>query len=182
MFARTARLLLRPGFPEDAPALAVAIADETIVRNLATAPWPYRMRDAEAFLARPRDPVLPSLLIFERTAGDPRLVGSCGLGRRPSGAVELGYWIATPFWGRGFATEACVALIDIARTLGLSSLEGSHFIDNPASARVLEKLGFEAVGIIAPRMSCARGAEVPARLMRLQLACDSPEQAEALAA
>lgn len=182
MFARTPRLLLRPGFAEDAPALAAAIADEAIVRNLATAPWPYRMRDAEAYLACPRDPVLPSLLIFERTGGAPQLVGSCGLGRRPSGSVELGYWIATPFWGRGFATESCIALVDIARTLGLASLEGSHFMDNPASARVLEKLGFEPLGIIAPRLSCARGAEVPARLMRLQLACDECGDDEALAA
>jgi RimJ/RimL family protein N-acetyltransferase len=169
MFARTPRLLLRPGFPEDARALAATIADEGIVRNLATAPWPYRMRDAEAFLARPRDPVLPSLLIFERTAGAPQLVGSCGLGRRPSGAIELGYWIARPFWGRGFATEASTALIDIARALGLKQIEASHFIDNPASARVLDKLGFESTGLIAPRMNCARGEAVPARLMRLRL-------------
>jgi RimJ/RimL family protein N-acetyltransferase len=185
MFARTPRLLLRPGFPEDAPALAAAIADEAIVRNLATAPWPYRMRDAEAFLAKPRDPILPSLLIFERTSGAPQLVGSCGLGRRPSGSVEMGYWIARPFWGRGFATEACEALIDIARALGLPSLEGSHFIDNPASERVLEKLGFKPLGIVAPRMSCARGAEVPARLMRLELldqAAVVEDEDEALAA
>ena len=184
MFARTPRLLLRPGFPEDAPALAAAIADEAIVRNLSTAPWPYRMRDAEAFLASPRDPILPSFLIFERTDGAPRLVGSCGLGRRPSGSVEMGYWIARPFWGRGIATEACEALIDIARTLGLPSLEGSHFTDNPASARVLEKLGFKPLGITAPRMSCARGEEVPARLMRLELqdAVAVEEEDEALAA
>jgi RimJ/RimL family protein N-acetyltransferase len=183
MFARTPRLLLRPGFPEDAPALAAAIADEAIVRNLATAPWPYRMRDAEAFLASPRDPILPSFLILERTDSAPQLVGSCGLGRRASGAVEMGYWIARPFWGRGFATEACQALVDIARTLGLPSLEGSHFIDNPASARVLEKLGFEPLGIVAPRMSCARGAEVPARLMRLRLRdAVQIEEDEALAA
>ena len=182
MFARTPRLLLRPGFPEDAPALATAIADEGIVRNLATAPWPYRMRDAEAFLASPRDPVLPSLLIFERTQGAPQLIGSCGLGRRPSGAVELGYWIARPFWGRGYASEAGSALIDIARALGLSSLEGSHFIDNPASGRVLEKLGFEPLGIVAPRTSCARGAEAPARLMRLRLDAAIEDEEEALAA
>jgi RimJ/RimL family protein N-acetyltransferase len=181
MFARTPRLLLRPGFPEDAPALVGAIADEAIVRNLATAPWPYRIRDAEAFLAKPRDPVLPALLIFERTDGAPRLVGSCGLGRRPSGAVELGYWIARSFWGRGFATEAGRALIDMARTLGFAQLEASHFIDNPASARVLDKLGFESTGIIAPRLNCARGEEVPARLMRLRLQC-AGEQGEALAA
>ncbi len=181
MFARTPRLLLRPGFPEDAPALAAAIADKAIARNLVSVPWPYRMRDAEAFLASPRDPVLPSFLIFERTQGAPQLIGACGLGRRPSGAVEMGYWIAKPFWGRGFATEACSALIRIAATLGLPSLEGSHFLDNPASARVLEKLGFEPVGIVAPRMSCARGAEVPARLMRLRLSADA-EEAAALAA
>ena len=169
MFARTPRLLLRPGFPEDAPALAMAISDRAVVRNLAVVPWPYTLRDAEAFLASPRDPILPSLLIFERTDGAPQLVGSCGLGRRASGAVEMGYWIAKPFWGRGYATEACAALIDMARTLGLTSLEGSHFLDNPASARVLEKLGFEPTGLVAPRMSCARGTEVAARLMRLQL-------------
>jgi RimJ/RimL family protein N-acetyltransferase len=183
MFARTPRLLLRPGFPEDAPALATAIADEAIARNLATVPWPYRTRDAEAFLASPRDPVLPSFLVFERTEAAPNLIGACGLGRRPSGAVEMGYWIARAYWSRGFATEACVALVDIARTLGLASLEGSHFVDNPASARVLEKLGFEPLGLIAPRMSCARGQDVPARLMRLQLRGEVPdEDGEALAA
>ncbi len=185
MFARTQRLLLRPGFPEDAPALAMAIADQSIVRNLAVVPWPYSLRDAEAYLASPRDPILPSLLIFERTTGAPQLVGSCGLGRRASGAVELGYWIARPFWGRGIATEACTALIEIARTLCLAQLEASHFVDNPASGRVLEKIGFEPTGIIAPRLSCARRAEVPARLMRLRLGCDDSggeSEEEALAA
>jgi RimJ/RimL family protein N-acetyltransferase len=180
MFARTPRLLLRPGFPEDAPALAAAIADEAIVRNLSSAPWPFHMRDAEAFLARPRDPVLPSLLVFERTNRSPQLVGSCGLGRRPSGAVEMGYWVARPHWGQGIATEACTALVEIARSLRLASLEGSHFLDNASSGRVLEKLGFEPLGIIAPRMSCARGTEVPARLMRLRL--DGVARAEAGAA
>jgi RimJ/RimL family protein N-acetyltransferase len=182
MFARTPRLLLRPGFPEDAPALALAIADEAIVRNLANAPWPYRMRDAEAFLASPRDPLLPAMLIFERTSVAPQLVGACGLGRRPSGAVEMGYWIATSHWSRGFATEACTALIEIARALGLDQLQASHFIDNPASARVLDKLGFESTGLIALRMSCARGTESPARQMRLRLNERAAVEEEVLAA
>jgi len=183
MFARTPRLLLRPGFPEDAPALAAAMSDAAIARNLAVVPWPYGLRDAEAFLASPRDPILPSLLIFERTQEVFQLVGSCGLARRPSGAVEMGYWIARPYWSRGFATEACGALIEIARTLGLLSLEGAYFLDNPASARVLEKLGFEQLGIVAPRHSCARGTDVPARLMRLSLtAATLISDEEALAA
>jgi RimJ/RimL family protein N-acetyltransferase len=179
MFARTDRLLLRPGWAEDAPALAQAIGDELIVRNLAVVPWPYSLRDAEAFLAAPRDPLLPSLLIFERTDGAPLLVGSCGLGRRASGSVELGYWIARPHWGQGFATEAGRALLAIASALGLTRLEASHFLDNPASGRVLEKLGFRSTGLIAPRLSCARGTEIPARYFRLELA---REERKALAA
>jgi RimJ/RimL family protein N-acetyltransferase len=181
MFARTKRLLLRPGFPEDAPAVAAAMSEKRVVRNLANAPWPYTIRDAEAFLAQPKDPVLPSFLIVERTGGAPLLVGACGLARRPSGAVELGYWIARPHWGRGLATESCRALVDIARTLRLPALEAGHFIDNPASGRVLEKLGFRPTGLIAPRLSCARGEQVPARLYRLQLAgrgVDSAMEAE----
>jgi RimJ/RimL family protein N-acetyltransferase len=183
MFARTARLLLRPGFPEDAPAIATAIADEAIVKHLAVVPWPYTLRDAEAFLASPRDPVLPSFLIFERTDVAPQLAGCCGLRRRPSGSVELGYWIARSHWGRGIATEACSALIEIARTLRLVTIDAGHFVDNPASGRVLEKLGFEPSGIMAPRMSCARGEEVLARLMKLRLRTGLViEEKEALAA
>ncbi len=177
MFARTDRLLLRPGFPEDAQALAAAIADHGILRNLATAPSPFTLSDAEAFLVQPRDPVLPSFVIIERTPREPRLVGACGLGRRPSGAVELGYWIARSHWGRGLATEACAALIGIARALRLPALEGSYFIDNPASGRVLDKLGFEATGIVAPRYSCAREDEGMARMLRLTLS-ESVEEAE----
>ena len=169
MFTRTARLLLRPGWAEDARALAAAIGEERIVRNLATAPWPYELRDADAFLNRPRHAVLPSLLVFARTAGAPLLVGGCGLGAKPSGAVELGYWIARPFWGRGYASEAATAVIAIARTLKLPRLVGSYFLDNPASGRVLEKLGFEPTGVIAPRLSCGRGTEARARMLTLEL-------------
>ena len=178
MFARTTRLLLRPGWAEDASALARAIADEAIVRNLATAPWPYGVAEAEAFLAKPSDPVLPSFLITERTSAAPHLIGACGFARRPSGAVELGYWIRRSHWDQGFATEAGIALIDIARTLKLAQLEASHFVDNPASGRVLEKLGFVATGLSAERFSCARNGDATTRLFRLVLA----DETEALAA
>ena len=179
MFARTERLLLRPGWREDAPALFDAVCDERVVRNLAQAPWPYTPQHAEAFLARERGATDTSSLIFLRMSSAPRLVGCIGVHRLPSGEDELGYWITRPYWNRGFATEACRAVIEIARTLGLPQLQGAYFIDNPASGRVLEKLGFLAVGITAPRMSCARGAESDARLLRLVLA---DEEAEAIAA
>jgi RimJ/RimL family protein N-acetyltransferase len=159
MFARTPRLLLRPGWPEDAQALHHAMADEGIVRNLATAPWPYTLDDAQAFLARERDGHLPVLLAFKRTGGQPHLVGGCGIGARENGRLELGYWIARPFWGLGFATEATRAVMRIARTTGLKGITASHFVDNPASGRVMRKLGFKPTGSFVQRYSAGRGGE-----------------------
>ena len=171
MFARTERLLLRPGWAEDAPALARAIGEEAIVRNLASAPWPYDLSAAEAFLATERRPDEASFLIFRRTAGAPQLIGAAGFGRRPDcGATELGYWISRPHWGLGYATEAARAIVAIARDgLRLERLVAGHFIDNPASGRVLEKLGFRPTGAIAPRYSCGRGAAAPSKLFELEL-------------
>lgn len=171
MFARTERLLLRPGWAEDAPALFRAIADERIVRNLATAPWPYRPEDARSFLARERSPAEPAMLIFLRTAGAPELIGGIGFGRRPEGGVEFGYWLKRDAWGRGYATEAGRAVLAAARdSLRFRRIEASHFLDNPASARVLDKLGFRPTGAIVPRFSLARGEAAPCRLVELELA------------
>ena len=171
MFARAERLLLRPGWVEDAPALFRAIADETIIRNLASAPWPYAPADAEAFLATERAPHDVSLLIFRRTAAAPELIGTIGLGRRPDGTVELGYWIARLHWGHGYATEAGRAVLAIARDgLRLRRLKAGHFTDNPTSGRVLEKLGFRPTGTVAPRYSAGRGTAAPWRLFEIDLA------------
>lgn len=169
MFARTRRLTLRPGWPEDAPALARAFRHEAVVRMLAKAPWPYRLRDAEGFLARERGADEVSLLILAHDGAHPRLVG--GIGLAPDGdGHELGYWLTPDAWGRGYATEAGEAVVAIARhALGLKRLHAGHFVDNPASGRVLHKLGFRPTGRVSGRASLARGAIVPCRLFELDL-------------
>ena len=177
MFVRTERLLLRPGWAEDASALYTAIADEGIVRNLASAPWPYRLEDARAFLATERKPHEPSMLIFRRTGGDPELVGSIGFGRRPDGELEFGYWIARAHWGRGYATEAGRAVLDFAReSLRLTRLHAGHFLDNPASGRVLAKLGFRPTGLTVQRYSAGRNGIAPCRLVELDLTREREEE------
>lgn len=155
MFARTERLLLRPSWPEDAAELQGAIADEGIVRNLARVPWPYTKDDAADFAALEHDPLFPNFLLMLRTDGAPRLIGSCGLGEL-DGEAELGYWIARPYWGLGFASEAGRVVIKIARALGHRKLVSGHFIDNPASGRVLRKLGFRDTGRVEQRESKGR--------------------------
>ena len=164
MFARTDRLLLRPGWLEDAPALARAIGDEAVVRGLARAPWPYGEAEASAFLDQPTAPDQPRFLIFARTGGAPRLVGGCGIAPGPDDGLELGYWIARPYWGLGFATEAGRQLLHIARAMNLPKLSAGHFLDNPASGTVLRKLGFRPTGKIAQRYSLARGGEAAVAL------------------
>lgn len=161
MFVRTDRLLLRPGWIEDAPALARAVtSDAAIAHNTARIPWPYRPEDARAFLGMERDPHAPACLVFARTSGAPRLVGSVDIHPDEDG-LELGYWIARPYWGLGFATEAAAGLLRAARgSLDLKSIHSGHFIDNPASGRVLRKLGFRPTGQVVKRHSVARGAEV----------------------
>lgn len=175
MFARTERLLLRPSWPEDAAELHRAIADEGIVRNLARAPWPYTADDAARFAALEHDPMFPKFLLMLRTDGAPRLVGSCGLGEH-HGEAELGYWIARPYWGLGFATEAGRAVIDIAQTIGHTKLVAGHFVDNPASGRVLQKLGFRNTGKSEQRRSKGRGHAVKSALYEksLENGCDEP--------
>lgn len=159
MFARTPRLLLRPGWMEDAAALAAAIGDEAVLRNLMRAPAPYGIDDARAFLSAPQRPLAPRLLAFTRTRGAPRLVGGCGILADRAGAPELGFWIARAYWGLGFATEAARAVMGMARAAGLPTVRAAHFIDNPASGRVLRKIGFRCTGRIEKRFSAARGGE-----------------------
>lgn len=156
MFARTERLLLRPSWPEDAGELHQAIADEGIVRNLARAPWPYTAEDAVRSAPQEHDAHFPSFLMMLRTNGAPRLIGACGIGNL-DGEPELGYWIGRPYWGLGFATEASRAVIEIAKTIGHKKLVASHFTDNPASGKVLRKLGFQSTGKTAQRHSNGRG-------------------------
>lgn len=178
MFARTPRLLLRPAWAEDAHALHAAIADERIVRNLAQAPWPYGLADAERFVSRERGPNEPACLIFLRTHGAPRLIGGIGFAATPAGETEFGYWIARPYWGLGFATEAGRAALGHARhALRLPRVVAGHFLDNPASGRVLHKLGFAPTGVTRPRYSAGRGDEALSREFALELA--GAETAEA---
>lgn len=183
MFARTTRLLLRPGWSQDAPALFETIGDERIVRNLATAPWPYRPEDADAWLATERRVSEPSLLIFLHGGGAPELIGAVGFGRRPTGETEFGYWIARRHWGRGYATEAGRAILATARHgLRLRRLDAGHFLDNPASGRVLEKLGFRPTGTIALRYSAGRGEAAPCRLFKLEFDGEAEISPAAMAA
>jgi RimJ/RimL family protein N-acetyltransferase len=181
MFARTKRLTLRPGWPEDAALLAEAIAHEAVATRLARVPWPYTLDDAAAFLAVPRGAADARFLIMAHDGAAPRLVGGIGLDAAADGIALLGYWLTPDAWGRGYATEAGRAVLDMARhALPLRRLEARHHLDNPASGRVLRKLGFREIRR-EPSFSLARGHHVDSAVLALDLAAgkDAGEDADA---
>lgn len=180
MFAVTERLLLRPGWLEDAQALCRAIGDEAIVRNLARVPWPYALGDAERYLTLPQEPLRPRFLIFLRDTAE--LIGGIGL-QDEDDQPALGYWIARPHWRKGFATEAGQAVVELAdASLRLPRLHAGHAIDNPASGRVLAKLGFRPTGGFADRPSLGRGCDLKVRLYARERAAAPQAETRSLAA
>jgi ribosomal-protein-alanine N-acetyltransferase len=78
-----------------------------------------------------------------------RLAGAISLMIKPEHRrAELGYWIAVHSWKRGYATEASQRLIDFGfEVLGLHRIESRHFLRNPASGRVMQKLGMQQEGV-----------------------------------
>lgn len=164
MFIRTERLFLRPAWAEDAPAVTAQIADWDVIRNLARARWPYTLDDAAAFCS---GAVLAdresAFLIFSRTDSDPQLIGAIGVGPvRDADDVELGYWLGRAHWGKGYAVEAGQAVLHLAFDgLRHSRVSAGHFVDNPASGKVLMRLGFVPTGEITVRPCQARGRAMP---------------------
>ena len=176
MFIRSERLFLRPGWPEDWRELLAGIADEGIVCNLAKAPWPYRAEHARDFAAKRQDKRFPHFLVTLPASGE--LIGSVGLGRQDDGQVELGYWIARAQWGKGYAPEASRAVLRLARTLGHDRVVAGHFVDNPASGRVLAKIGFRPTGQVLQRFSLARGREVDSIEYAIELGSSADSDGE----
>lgn len=169
MFIRSERLFLRPGWPEDWQEVHAGIADEVIVRNLVGAPWPYGADDARRFAARAQDQRHPHFFITLPTAAGPaRIIGGIGLDPR-GGAADLGFWIAREHWGQGYASEAARAVLDLAPVLGHRRIVASHFTDNPASGRVLCKLGFRLTGRTVMRHSRGRASQAEAIEYALEL-------------
>lgn len=148
----TARLLLRPFVASDAPAVerlagAWEVADTTL-----RIPHPYPAGSAAAWIAEHETAWnagqrLP--LAVARAEAPDELVGSIALAiDAEHSRGELGYWIGVPFWGHGYATEAARAVVSFAFTsLGLNRVQARHFLRNPASGRVLEKIGMRLEGV-----------------------------------
>lgn len=169
----TRRLTLRPPTKLDAEDIALGLGNWNVARMLGPVPFPYHRQDAEEWVdslaGRPEG--LVYTIHRERLIG---VVSIEGAGPIP----HLGYWLGEPWHGRGFMTEAAQALLTYAfATRDIEEIVSSVFVDNPASLRVQEKLGFTVTGI-GETWSRSRGATVSALETRLTAAGFAATHAE----
>ncbi len=169
----TERLRLVPPARDDVERIAELLGEKDVVWMLARAPYPYSVKDAEAWVQKVANEIQRgdqyAFGIYLNCSG---LIGSCGL--RKSGRYwEIGYWIGKPYWEQGFATEAGQAVIKWARThLSASGFLSGHIEENASSGRVLRKLGFERVG---EKMMYVTARDQNVRAVRFVL--DAPAEA-----
>ena len=140
----TERLMLRAPRRDDAGAIVRLANDRRVAENTACLPHPYRVDDADCFIAAVNRQ--DGEAMFAVTLGG-KLLGVCGVELRER-AAEIGCWLGVPYWGHGYATEAVRAAIDHAfGPLGHDMLTAGARVSNPASRRVLEKCGFQWTGV-----------------------------------
>jgi ribosomal-protein-alanine N-acetyltransferase len=142
----TKRLRIRPYSEADIPELLPLIGTREVAATTLRISHPYTEQDARGFLELAKEPDKLWLAITLRADG--RQIGGIGLRLEPQHQhAELGYWLGVPYWGQGYATEAAREVLRYGfENLALHPIFASHFKHNPASGKILTKLGMRYEG------------------------------------
>jgi ribosomal-protein-alanine N-acetyltransferase len=140
----TPRLVLSAPAATDAELVFRRYAGDDDVTKYVGWPTHRTVADTQAFLAFSaaqweQDGAGPYLI---RARADGQLLGGTGLGLEPDGHAITGYVLATDAWGKGYATEALTAMVNVAAGIGVKQLYALCHPQHRASWRVLEKCGF----------------------------------------
>ncbi|MCC7495469.1 MAG: GNAT family N-acetyltransferase [Fimbriimonadaceae bacterium] len=141
----TPRLLLRPFALTDAATVRLLAGDPAVADTTLNIPHPYPEGLAEQWIGSHQRSFQRGehvhFAIELSSTGE--LLGCLGLGCSPRFCrAELGYWIGLPYWGCGYCTEAATAVVEYAfGERRLHRLVARHLARNPASGRVMQKLG-----------------------------------------
>ena len=148
---RTTRLVLRPLGFYGALAVQLLAGAREVADTTLHIPHPYPAGAAEQWIAtHPAAWEAGTGATFAITdAVTSVLMGAVGLTILPAHVRgELGYWLGVPYWNRGFCTEASRAVVELGFSeIGLHRIQARHLTRNPASGRVMQKLGMQAEGV-----------------------------------
>ncbi len=148
----TDRLILRPFGTDDAKTVQALGGDRAIADTTLSIPNPYEDGMAEQWIEQHRGQFEAGThVVFAiETATDEQLVGAISLTiDRNTEKAELGYWVGKPFWNGGYATEAARRIVEYAfEDLGLNRIVAKHMVRNPASGRVMQKIGMQQEGTL----------------------------------
>ena len=146
----TRRLWLRWPRMADANAILRLAGEKAVAEMTASIPHPYPSQAVEPFIfgARKGNALGEHLMLAITPRSKPNeLIGMIGAHKQASGVPFIGYWLGTPHWGKGYATEAAQGLIDTLFSLvDIPAIDADTRVINPASRRVLEKCGFQFAG------------------------------------
>ncbi len=151
----TQRLLLRAYTLADASALHHLVSAREVALNTLRIPHPYPQGEAERWIASHDEIRKQGDYPFAVVLRDSEeLVGTVGLHiKEEHDHAEIGYWIGVPYWGRGYATEAAAALLRYGfENFPIHRVWAMHFSRNPASGRVLQKIGMRHEGTLRQHM------------------------------
>jgi len=156
----TARLTLRPFAVEDAARVLTIETNWNVMRMLRAATFPATLESTHDWLASHETEWRAGTAYRFALIMGGALIGRADVDEIANGRGVLGYWLDEAAWGQGLATEAAGAVTRFALdTLDLNGLNSSHASDNPASGKVLRKLGFRRAGEIK-LWSNPRGHEI----------------------
>ncbi len=153
----TERLMLRPYSLADAPDVQRMCGDPAIAATTLAIPHPYPDGAAEQWISTHADSFQQgkevTLAITLKPVGS--VIGSVALSINENHRRgELGYMVAKEHWNRGYCTEASRALMSYGfRGLDLNRIQAMHFPRNPASGRVMQKLGMTTEGLLRQYVS-----------------------------
>lgn len=148
----TDRLILRPFTLDDAARVRKLAGEWEIAETTANIPHPYEEGMAEEWISTHED-------AFENETGvtfavvlrpEGSFIGAIGLGlNKAHQLAELGYWIGKPYWNQGYCTEAAKEVLRYGfEDLELNRIQARYMTKNPASGRVMEKVGMRHEGVL----------------------------------
>jgi RimJ/RimL family protein N-acetyltransferase len=149
---RTPRLLLRPLVLTDAPEIQRLAGAREVAETTLSIPHPYPAGHAEEWIRSQskdfQNQRAANFIILLRKKAE--VCGVIGLILHPEHLnAELGYWIAVPYWNKGYGTEAARAVIEFGfEQLKLYRIYAYHFSRNLASGKILQKVGMTEEGCL----------------------------------